>query len=107
VKAQGRATQRFTLRWMELEEAARHLVTSTVLQVRLRGSTINLLDTPGQPRFFQKTTYRTWPAADNAVMLEDCRQRPGAQTRKLFEVLPDAGACRSSPFINKMDRPGR
>ncbi len=104
VKARGEQ-RKVTSDWMELEKQRGISITSTVLQFKYQGITINLLDTPGH-QDFSEDTYRTLAAADNAVMLEDAAKGLEPQTRKLFEVC----RMRNIPiftFINKMDRPGQ
>ena len=66
---------------------------------------INLVDTPGHADF-SEDTYRVLTAVDSAVMLLDAAKGLEPQTLKLFEVCRTA-ASRSSPSINKWDRPGR
>ena len=66
---------------------------------------MNLLDTPGHADF-SEDTYRVLEAVDCAIMLIDAAKGLEPQTLKLFEVCRIA-ASRSSPFVNKWDRPGR
>ena len=104
VKARA-GRRRATSDWMALEQERGISISSTVLQFKYRGATVNLLDTPGH-RDFSEDTYRVLAAADAAVMVLDVARGIEAQTLKLFEV------CRARrlpvlTFLNKLDRPGR
>ena len=90
--------------WMELERQRGISITSTVLRFDYRGTTFNLLDTPGH-RDFSEDTYRVLSACDAAVMVLDAAKGVEPQTRKLFEVCRQRGIPLVS-FINKFDRPG-
>jgi peptide chain release factor 3 len=97
--------RRATSDWMAMEKERGISISSTVLQFPYRGSTVNLLDTPGH-RDFSEDTYRVLTAADAAVMVLDVAKGIEPQTLKLFEVCHS----RRMPvltFINKCDRPGR
>jgi peptide chain release factor 3 len=104
VKARA-GRRKATSDWMALEQERGISISSTVLQFGYRGSTVNLLDTPGH-RDFSEDTYRVLTAADAAVMVLDVAKGIEPQTLKLFEV------CHSRrlpviTFLNKCDRPGR
>ncbi len=104
VKARA-GRRRATSDWMALEQERGISISSTVLQFSYRGSTINLLDTPGH-RDFSEDTYRVLTAADAAIMVLDAAKGIEPQTLKLFEVC-HARLLPVITFINKCDRPGR
>ncbi|MDG5814543.1 peptide chain release factor 3 [Chitinispirillales bacterium ANBcel5] len=89
--------------WMELERKRGISVSSTVLNFKYRGYSINLLDTPGH-NDFSEDTYRVLTAVDSVIMVIDGGKGIEQQTKKLFEVC----RRRKTPvftFVNKMDRP--
>ena len=91
--------------WMEIEKQRGISVTSSVMEFKYNGYSINILDTPGH-QDFSEDTYRTLMAADSAVMVIDGARGVEEQTKKLFHVC----SLRSIPvftFINKMDRETR
>ncbi len=104
VKARA-GRRRATSDWMALEQERGISISSTVLQFNYRGTTVNLLDTPGH-RDFSEDTYRVLTAADAAIMVLDVAKGIEPQTRKLFEVC-HARLLPVITFINKCDRPGR
>ncbi|MBW8826456.1 MAG: peptide chain release factor 3 [Acidobacteria bacterium] len=104
VKAR-RGRRAATSDWMLLEQERGISITSAVLRFDYRGTSMNLLDTPGH-RDFSEDTYRVLAAADAAVMVLDAAKGIEPQTRKLFEVCRDRGVPLLS-FLNKWDRPGR
>src|SRR5262245_2626290 len=91
--------------WMELEKKRGISISSTVLQFKYRGYSVNLLDTPGH-KDFSEDTYRVLTAVDSAVMVIDAAKGIESQTRKLFEVCRQRGIPIFT-FINKLDRPSR
>ncbi|HVL81134.1 MAG TPA: peptide chain release factor 3 [Actinomycetota bacterium] len=91
--------------WMDLERQRGISITSTVLQFSYRGTTVNLLDTPGHEDF-SEDTYRVLTAVDAAVMVIDAAKGIEPQTMKLFEVCARRGVPLIT-FVNKCDRPGR
>jgi peptide chain release factor 3 len=101
VKAR-KSARHATSDWMEVEKQRGISVTSSVMQFKYRGHTINLLDTPGHEDF-SEDTYRVLTAVDAAVMVIDAAKGVEAQTIKLLEVC----RLRDTPiitFINKLDR---
>src|SRR5689334_8300586 len=104
VKARGEQ-RRARSDWMNVEQERGISVTASAMCFEYRGSTFNLLDTPGH-EVFSEDTYRTLTSVDSAVMVLDAAKGIETQTRKLFEVC----RLRDVPittFINKMDRDGR
>ncbi len=91
--------------WMELEKKRGISISSTVLQFKYRGYSVNLLDTPGH-KDFSEDTYRVLAAVDAAVMVIDAGKGIETQTRKLFEVCRQRGIPIFT-FMNKLDRPAR
>ncbi len=90
---------------MDIEKERGISVTSSVLQFTYNGACVNILDTPGH-QDFSEDTYRTFMAADAAVMVIDGAKGVEAQTKKLFKVC----TLRHIPiftFVNKMDREAR
>ncbi|MBN8547900.1 MAG: peptide chain release factor 3 [Deltaproteobacteria bacterium] len=91
--------------WMAMEQERGISITASAMQFPYKGTTVNLLDTPGH-QDFSEDTYRTLTAADSAVMVIDAAKGVETQTRKLFAVC----RMRAIPiltFINKMDLPTR
>src|SRR5690606_14166148 len=104
VKARG-DSRRARSDWMKIEQDRGISVSSAVMTFEYKGTTCNLLDTPGHEDF-SEDTYRTLTAADSAIMVIDAAKGIEAQTLKLFEVC----RLRDVPiitFINKIDREGR
>ena len=104
VKAKGDA-RRATSDWMKVEQERGISVASSVMTFINKGTTYNLLDTPGHADF-SEDTYRTLTAVDSAIMVLDVAKGIEAQTYKLFEVC----RLRDIPiitFINKLDRDGQ
>ncbi|MCB0336953.1 MAG: GTP-binding protein, partial [Bdellovibrionales bacterium] len=91
--------------WMEMEQERGISITASAMQFAYKGTTINVLDTPGH-QDFSEDTYRTLTAADSAVMVIDAAKGVETQTRKLFTVCKMRGIPILT-FINKMDLPGR
>ena len=101
VKAR-RAARHATSDWLEVEKQRGISVSSSVMQFRYAGLTINLLDTPGHEDF-SEDTYRVLTAVDAAVMVIDAAKGVESQTIKLLETC----RLRNTPiitFINKLDR---
>jgi peptide chain release factor 3 len=91
--------------WMKMEQERGISISASAMQFGYKGTTINVLDTPGH-QDFSEDTYRTLTAADSAVMVIDAGNGVEAQTRKLFAVC----RMRGTPiltFINKMDLPSK
>lgn len=101
VKAR-KAEKYATSDWMAIEKQRGISVTSSAMQFRYRGQSINILDTPGH-QDFSEDTYRVLVAADSAVMLIDAARGVEAQTIKLFRVCRMRGIPIFT-FVNKMDR---
>lgn len=91
--------------WMKVEQERGISVASSVMNFEYKGTTFNLLDTPGHEDF-SEDTYRVLTAVDSAVMVLDSAKGIETQTKKLFEVC----RLRNVPiltFINKLDREGQ
>ena len=91
--------------WMKVEQERGISVASSVMNFEYKGTTFNLLDTPGHEDF-SEDTYRVLTAVDSAVMVLDSAKGIETQTKKLFEVC----RLRDVPiltFINKLDREGQ
>ncbi len=91
--------------WMKVEQERGISVASSVMNFEYKGTTFNLLDTPGHEDF-SEDTYRVLTAVDSAVMVIDSAKGIETQTKKLFEVC----RLRDVPiltFINKLDREGQ
>lgn len=102
----GKAGRRSTVSdWMAMEQARGISISSTVLQLTYRGTTLNLVDTPGHADF-SEDTYRVLTAVDAAIMLVDAAKGLEAQTMKLFAVCRHRGIPIIT-VINKWDRPGK
>ncbi|MFA7639081.1 MAG: peptide chain release factor 3 [Parvibaculum sp.] len=104
VKARG-DSRRARSDFMKIEQDRGISVSSAVMTFEYKGTTCNLLDTPGHEDF-SEDTYRTLTAADSAIMVIDAAKGIEAQTLKLFEVC----RLRDVPiitFINKIDREGQ
>src|SRR5690554_1055241 len=104
VKARG-DSRRARSDFMKIEQDRGISVSSAVMTFEYKGTTCNLLDTPGHEDF-SEDTYRTLTAADSAIMVIDAAKGIEAQTLKLFEVC----RLRDIPiitFINKIDRDAR
>ncbi len=104
VKAKG-DRRRARSDWMKVEQERGISVASSVMTFENKGTTYNLLDTPGHEDF-SEDTYRVLTAVDSAIMVLDSAKGIETQTRKLFEVC----RLRDMPiitFINKMDRDGQ
>jgi peptide chain release factor 3 len=91
--------------WMAMEQERGISITASAMQFSYKGTTINLLDTPGH-QDFSEDTYRTLTAADCAIMVIDAAKGVEAQTKKLFEVCRLRGIP-AMTFVNKMDLPAR
>jgi peptide chain release factor 3 len=89
--------------WMAMEQERGISITASAMQFPYKGSTINVLDTPGH-QDFSEDTYRTLTAADSAIMVIDAAKGVETQTRKLFSVCRMRGIPVLT-FINKMDLP--
>ena len=97
-----KSSRHATSDWMEMEKQRGISVTTSVMQFPYKGSTINLLDTPGHADF-SEDTYRTLTAVDSSLMVIDGAKGVEARTIKLMDVC----RLRDTPiltFINKMDR---
>lgn len=104
VKARGER-RRARSDWMKVEQERGISVASSVMTFENKGTTYNLLDTPGHEDF-SEDTYRVLTAVDSAIMVLDSAKGIETQTLKLFEVC----RLRDMPiitFINKMDRDGQ
>ena len=104
VKARGE-NRRAHSDWMKVEQERGISVASSVMTFEYKGTTFNLLDTPGHEDF-SEDTYRVLTAVDSAIMVLDSAKGIETQTKKLFEVC----RLRDVPiitFINKLDREGQ
>src|SRR6201992_218976 len=89
---------------LELERRRGHTIKSAVVSFRLRGVTVNLIDTPGHPDFIAEVE-RVLGVLDGAVLVVSAVEGVQAQTRVLLRTLHRL-PIPTLIFVNKIDRAG-
>jgi ribosomal protection tetracycline resistance protein len=89
---------------LDLERRRGITIKSAVVSFPLRGTTVNLIDTPGHPDFIAEVE-RVLGVLDGAVLVVSAVEGVQAQTRVLLRTLHRL-AIPTLIFVNKIDRPG-
>jgi ribosomal protection tetracycline resistance protein len=89
---------------LELERRRGITIKSAVVSFPLRGTTVNLIDTPGHPDFIAEVE-RVLGVLDGAVLVVSAVEGVQAQTRVLMRTLHRL-AIPTLIFVNKIDRAG-
>ena len=89
---------------LELERRRGITIKSAVVSFALRGTTVNLIDTPGHPDFIAEVE-RVLGVLDGAVLVVSAVEGVQAQTRVLARTLHRLGIP-TLVFVNKVDRGG-
>jgi ribosomal protection tetracycline resistance protein len=89
---------------LDLERRRGITIKSAVVSFRLRGTTVNLIDTPGHPDFIAEVE-RVLGVLDGAVLVVSAVEGVQAQTRVLLRTLHRL-AIPTLVFVNKIDRTG-
>ena len=79
-------------------------VKATSVEMKWKGTSIVLIDTPGHTDFSAEIERSMW-ALDAAILIVDACQGVQAQTETLYRALTDQ-AVPFLIYLNKMDRPG-
>jgi ribosomal protection tetracycline resistance protein len=89
---------------LDLERRRGITIKSAVVSFPLRGTTVNLIDTPGHPDFIAEVE-RVLGVLDGAVLVVSAVEGVQAQTRVLLRTLHRL-AIPTLIFVNKIDRSG-
>jgi ribosomal protection tetracycline resistance protein len=89
---------------LDLERRRGITIKSAVVSFPLRGTTVNLIDTPGHPDFIAEVE-RVLGVLDGAVLVVSAVEGVQAQTRVLLRTLHRL-ALPTLIFVNKIDRAG-
>jgi len=89
---------------LELERRRGITIKSAVVSFPLRGTTVNLIDTPGHPDFIAEVE-RVLGVLDGAVLVLSAVEGVQPQTRILMRALQRL-AVPTLLFVNKIDRTG-
>jgi ribosomal protection tetracycline resistance protein len=89
---------------LDLERRRGITIKSAVVSFPLRGTTVNLIDTPGHPDFIAEVE-RVLGVLDGAVLVVSAVEGVQAQTRVLLRTLHRL-AIPTLIFVNKIDRAG-
>jgi ribosomal protection tetracycline resistance protein len=89
---------------LDLERRRGITIKSAVVSFPLRGTTINLIDTPGHPDFIAEVD-RVLGVLDGVVLVVSAVEGVQAQTRVLLRTL-HRRAIPALIFVNKIDRAG-